>query len=81
MIFKQMSVTVLYSINCFLILVLRVLNFSFIFLNYNCIFYEFTLFPCRVIRLLTSPIKERHCREISESFGFFYKFVFCGLVT
>ena len=29
-------------------------------------FYEFNLFPCRNITLLTIPIKERHCRKNEE---------------
>ena len=61
-IYELMSLTTLYSTNGFFILVLRVFNFSFIFFVFyqNCIFYEFFLFPCQNVTLLTSPIKEKH---------------------
>ena len=55
-----MSVTFLYSTNEFFVLVLHVFSFSFIF-DHNCLFYEFNWIPCRIITLLKSPIKRRHC--------------------
>ena len=63
---KLMWVTVLFSKDSFLILVIRVFSFSFIFVHI-CIFYEFILFPCRIIILLTRQIKGRHCRENAQS--------------
>ena len=32
----------------------------------NCLFYVFILFPCRIIAILTSPIRERHCRKKAQ---------------
>ena len=61
--YKLMLVTILNSTNDFFILVLRVFNFSLIFGYHNCIFHEFNLSPCRIITILTSAIKEWHCRE------------------
>ena len=55
-----MLVTVLYSTNGFFILVQGVFNFSFIF-DYNCIFYEFILFPCQIITIMTRTINRRLC--------------------
>ena len=60
-----MLVTVLFSTNGFFILVLRVFNFSFIF-DYNCIFYEFNLYPCQIITIMTRPINKRFCRKNAQ---------------
>ena len=60
-----MSVTVSYSTYGFFILVLPVFSFPFIF-DHSCIFFEFILFPCRIIKLLKSAIKGRHCRENAQ---------------
>ena len=41
---------------------LRVFNFYLIFELY-CILYEFSLFPCRIITLLTTPLEKKHSRK------------------
>ena len=36
------------------------------FYELNCVFYEFILFPCRIITLLTGPIERKHSRENAQ---------------
>ena len=55
---KQFPVTVLCTINGLLVLILRVFNFF----KLNCTFYVFTLFTCRIIILLTSPIEGKQSK-------------------
>ena len=60
-----MSLTVLCSTNGFFVLILRI--FNFFICEQNCIFYEFILFPCQIITLLTSPKAVKHSRKVYSS--------------
>ena len=60
--YKLLSVAVICSIYFMLNGVMfNGFNFNFTF-EHNCIFYEFILFPCRIITLLTIHIEGKHSR-------------------
>ena len=55
--YKLMSVTVLCSTYGLFVLILITPSQ---FVEHNCIFYELSLFPCRIITLLTHAIERKH---------------------
>ena len=61
-------------------LFLFILQFFFIF-EHTCRFYEFILFPCQIIKLLTIPNEDRHSRKNAQRWEKAYLDLFIILVT